>query len=277
MVQKKTPYIFFYFFCIYLVTVYLLKTFLTLNKVTLFILFIAPHFFWFRHTIKQNYGVLSIYNYQFLQACEDEKIKSKLISNQKNERILYGALVAISVLNQFHNLLVKGDHRLMSRYVPFSLLALAVAAILWNALAHSYKGLLNKTLYSFRLLLIPFTFYSTVAVAGVAASHGIESIFMYLNMIHRSQAKRKKMLYFIFVVTLLIFSFGVIFFTNNPILKYIFPANAESPSAQLNTFFLTIFFTGTYLHYFLDSFIYKFSQPLIRSHMMPLLITSDKT
>jgi hypothetical protein len=149
------------------------------------------------------------------------------------------------------------------------LCTLSSAALIFRACMSKERRKSYLAFYLLRLMLFPLSAYSYVALMGVLASHGLEYILVYRQMVANSSlAQNEKRNVHILSASCAFF----VFVTMVP--GFFIPARREPALAIV---FLSAAGTAiNYVHYYLDRLIFMMRDPMTRAHTGPLLMSRKK-
>lgn len=228
----------------------------------LFMQFFALYY----HTLRQIEGISTIYNQQM------KKIWPQNITHfdfvQKCEKILFKLLIVLSCIGYALNIFEQKSHIfavfLMSLFVFLGVIAVNLKIPFWN------KS--NKWIYLLRLVVFPLGIYYPLLGVVIPFFHGVEYLFIVKKIFSSSALTTEKIQRRLFVymlpislavAVLSIFrldrGFGVSFLSDNNLVN------------TLIVFASSLSLAISFLHFYLDSFIYKMKESGIRNSIGKLL------
>lgn len=215
------------------------------------------------HGLFQFFGLSVLYNRKSL-AVENfpEPAKARFLAIEGWERKLHKSFCVISSL-VFGYAFVFQSLPYFSLWV--GLILLLVLAL--NALAWLYPGAgrSNKRWFQLRLFLMPLALFSSWGFVGLAVTHGIEYTLLYSQMAAKSAVPKRARLW---ALTLGFSLVVAVLALPRPGLGGSYVGAAWAGTAAV---LAGISFAITFFHYFIDSQIFHFSDPITRKHIAPLL------
>lgn len=232
-----------------------------------------------QHTIAQVKGISLCYNNALkrdVAMTPDELSKAARV--EKTERLLF-RLLFIADLFFAVPFIIEGylferfdlitPYRIASGLVLFAV----VIAIFVNGRRFPHQSRSNKTPYLLRILLYPLKMFSIpVSTLAIRANHGVEYFFFCRNIIRNSSASAKRIkvasaVFGMFVLgTLILVLLGV----NSP-----FKFRDERQPDLLLAGFMVFSFTHQFLHFYLDSIIFRLSDSYTRQQVRPLIMGAN--
>jgi|GEM_PF-4331890 len=217
------------------------------------------------HTVEQTKGLALLYNRKDeLRLPSDEK--AKLLRLEKIERILFSILVK-AVFLQF----ILASMRLTSFEVNVAatcVFSTLVFAIIGIAIQQTKITRSNKSWFVTSLLFLAALPISTTATLLYRSLHGIEFGFLTHKIWSRSRIAQMTMLAYVVAAAAIIFSVGNMY-------ERSFLSSSYLGHSAIQTLIVINFFIE-YMHYFIDSRIFRFRDPLVRKHIMPLVLDASE-
>jgi len=221
------------------------------------------------HNIKQTFGFSLIYN-KLISAELNNEDKKGLLQFEKKERSYFSFFTIIAIFPAVaYAVPALNPPKNVWPYL-FAATLLFLAPLLWTIFSYPFPEAKMKKWYSLRLLLRPLVYFSPAALAGILAIHGIEYCFLAMQMSKRSRSKIASSLW-VFVPLICLISlipFATIYSPEHS--TQLFGRVAElTPSWKMSL--ATMGFVALYLHYYIDSQIFRFSSEDVRSEFGPLV------
>jgi|GEM_PF-5751135 len=126
----------------------------------------------------------------------------------------------------------------------------------------------NKFYFALRYLFIPLSCYSTVAIWAYEAHHGIEYLFLSQKMVSNSSAQANKRLlpWLGALGVIAIYTVAMLFGLRQ---SSVLLADYFNP--RWFSFIALFTVTTSYLHYYIDGFLFRMRDPVTRRYVLPLL------
>ncbi len=223
---------------------------------------------WGQHAARQMYGISCIYN-RNASLNLDSSAWSKITGRLRLEKIIFQLLTALIIIREVGVLFFHLNRLLWYEALSVAML-IPVFAILYLALTCRGKQWWNKKVYLCRLLLFPLAGISPIAILSADASHSTEYLFLTVKMFRRSKTARKTLYLWCIPILWISYAFFYLIYLNAPLARSIFGNYHTWPHNSLEAIVLRAF-TADYLHYFLDGVIFRMKDPLVRTHIGPLL------
>jgi hypothetical protein len=225
-----------------------------------------------QHTVAQMKGISLCFNSSIHMAVALNEVEKKNAAlNDRIERLLFGALLASEILYNVPNFFTAGHLGFpeMDRIKAFGrILAIASASgLVINAFYFPYREQTRKVSYLCRTFLFALKNLTPVGLITLRAAHGSEYLSIFRRMVQGSKISREKRI--AIYTTTIILSAGVAVMLCSYMVPNLIRADEWSPSVL--TGILVSMFALRYTHYFMDSIMFKMSDPLTRANMGPLL------
>lgn len=200
------------------------------------------------HNVFQNYGFMRLYN----------QSRQHLV-----QKILYFFLFLVTS-SRFLLLFIEFDSSNLIFFKNFlmALGILTVVAIILHSLVMESPFSIYSFFYSFRLFLYALAPSSTYALYGFLASHGVEYFLLYLQMGKNSNLTVTRMHWLSVTV-------GLLALIGLPKVLLSLHSAKLLPATVLTL--KAFIFSCNVTHYIMDSFLYKFSHRVTRTHILPLI------
>lgn len=219
------------------------------------------------HGVGQQHGLASLYNHKLRDQIKHESQNRLLIASAHREKVLFLILKVILVVAAASFLTEWRPPLARSFY--FCTILVVVFGILINAFCSPKYLISNKKYYLLRLLYWPFVAFSPWALLIQKSLHGLEYIFLYRTITsnstlqtNRADSLRVTAIALAIAALIHIPTFGM--------------QKIELPHASgFWAIMLFLKFTLVHAHYYLDSKIFKFSDPASRQHVLPLLMRKE--
>ena len=207
-----------------------------------------------RHDVGQVFGLSILYN---RKASEDRASLERL---EKWERLFFRGFIFLMIVQR----LFFPPLRMVNREVALWLmlpLMLLIVCILWVAARSPARIRRNKMAFLSRLFIYPLATLSPVINSIRGALHGTEYLLLTTQMTGRSKGSKIATSAYLMVAIALAFTVAHFFLVNS--------RTALFPS--IRPIALSIYVTCLYMHYYVDSFLYRARSPIVRAHIGPLL------
>ena len=196
-----------------------------------------------------------------------------------DERRFAWALMAIALFRNGVLLFFQDQPGAVPMALRWSLAAMTFAACfaaIGSAARTPQSSDRAKTIYSLRYLFIPLAPFSDFAYWGMLSCHGVEYLFVTLKIRENSTGARAQPW-----IRLALYGAIVIAFLPLKIVHEEFIA-LENVGAFLSsnwvvTYLVPLTLVASYSHYFIDGFLFKFSNPRTRQMMAPLLLSKPRS
>ena len=216
------------------------------------------------HALAQIKGLSLMYN-QTIQPALSENEKSKQVVVEKRERVLFDSFLFLIVLQLLLTQIFSIPRDALKWFYLTSSMIL-FASIVLNSFAYPQIKRSNKRFYLLSGIFSAFAAYFPVAFVLQKSLHGLEYCFLSYGISKRSSVKMAWQTGFeisLSIVFLYIVSVPAV--TNFPLPAYLVPRNLR----------FSIFFFGFFLkffHYYMDSQMFKFRDPLVRARLARAII-----
>lgn len=209
----------------------------------------------FYHNVFQSYGFISLYSQEDNPASADK-------SRRVFKRICY--LISIFVIASTSFRFFNPSIELKAigiKTMVFLSSCTAIAGVFYSCFG-AQKHNIYRTFYLFRFFLYALSPISKFAMYGYLSSHGLEYLLLYLNMKSFSKTRFE-------LLQIIGFSIAFILFLSIPRILSFFPGLSALPASLAGLIRNTIF-ASTMTHYFMDSVVYKFRDPICRKYILGL-------
>lgn len=222
----------------------------------------------YHHSYSQTFGLSSLYGLQFAsQANSSADQIQRWRRGQQAERQLVKFMMVFHFIAMFDLLRVGYASYLVGVCVALGLLcALLILALNWLLPVTVRR---NKTIFALRYLFFPLAPLSYVCVLAILSLHGVEYLFVCRKMLANSEARVSG-----FEIRAGLFIVGLLTFVtlgDPAILGWWIGAKVPQYLHALN--FMTALSTaGSYMHYHFDALIFRWSNPISKRLIAPLLL-----
>ncbi len=232
------------------------------------------HIFWltfwtinFWHTFRQYYGLSMLYNSISYEngASMDQEKDLKIAKLEKNA---YIGLSTLSTIGCAYFLVFGFSRPFRLTFIFTTLVSILLIIVICSGYSEKLRN--SKLVFNIRLFLIPLMPISFLAGIGMNVNHNFEYMLTFKKIVSNSKVKASLFsIAFGFSIFFLHLGFATSDLHVSRVYKTvnIFFKNHDILHASLLTFSVTI----TTFHYFLDGFIFKFSDPVTRRDLLPLL------
>ena len=221
------------------------------------------------HALWQNHGLSVLYNHAHLQQnIVNENDLKKYRRIERVEKYFFRTFCYLFPLTAafYSGLMAGGWANFLMILTGIACLGLFLLTCLYPKVARS-----NKIFYQLRLFMYPLTFHHPLSFVGLHFMHGYEYWGVYSKMFTNSAIERSlKTAMRVMIITFLVFlliPFRTYIAEQIPFFKNLFSPFPRFLLTELAAFSFSL----TFIHYFLDSRLYHFSDPNNRQHISPLL------
>lgn len=215
------------------------------------------------HSSAQVLGLSMLYNKNNISKIDPPHLEKHFLC-EKRERQLFFLLFIALVLRFIIPVFQKNGQEF--KELSFFICLTLVSAIWINSFFYPEIRHSNKRFFLMSLFLFVFAFTSPLAFFGAQCLHGLEYGLLTKDIFKRAKVKW----HFIGVFTIVIAGVLILFATSAVYLHVFSQESSFYPWLWLVTLI------GAHLHYFLDSQIFKMSDPENRQHIGSLLIFSPE-
>lgn len=230
------------------------------------------------HGVQQKKGLSLIYLRLAHDRAATIEEKSEIKKIEENERssylgfIIFFAAYLIFAASQRLNMALEANLIiLLTRGAQLLYSLFLVRLIYLSIISYRYCGM-NKVIYAARLLpffFVPYSFYATLALA---ASHGLEYLGVYFTFSNRSTISKSALQNF-YLLTLAMLAVGILLQTTRHFDGLTFLAWDTLNEIPLAVKILAAVSLGlTYLHYYLDGVMFRFSNKDSREAFLPMFM-----
>ncbi len=214
------------------------------------------------HIIRQSVGISIMYFLNLKGG--DTKTKMSIIKLEKN---FIGILVAIIVLHIIIQIALPISLKNYAIGMMIFVLTCYISFVLFKIYRFSFEVFKVRFLFYARYLFFPLAPLSIFSTLGRASIHGVEYL-MILEKVVNAKEKKKWRLNWLFFVAVLFYA-AVVFYglKNNAIDLFMDVLHPESVQQLLIGALIN---SITFLHFYIDSFIYKFNDPLVQKNQIKL-------
>ncbi len=227
-----------------------------------------------QHTIAQMRGISFLYNASVRKSVQlNDAEKEQAIRCEKMERFFFNLLLAGEIMYWIPD--IFGLDRLQIpcisdvHFVGGVMSVASCAGLLVNAYYFPRHEKTKKLAFLFRVVLFPLKMLTTIGGISLRAAHGTEYLTIFRGMVKSSKttpAKKTK----IFVITTAVSAvYAILFCLTWPIAVRELTGFSE-PKLLLAWAMLGAFIIR-FTHYYMDSVVYKMSDPATRAAVAPLL------
>ncbi len=228
-----------------------------------------------QHTVAQMRGISLCYNSSLrrkIKFTDDDNIVARQV--ERIERFLFNFLFAGEVLFWIPKIFLKDNFEIPGIDSIQNLGALFIVCsslgILWNGRRYPHQDKSNKFSFLVRVLLFPLKMVNMVGSLFIRAAHGTEYLAIYRRMVNGSKmevAKKKK----IFLISIFVSLCYLVPYLTGWVIQI-----PETMSWTISDRLMVTALLGTFVirftHYYLDSVMFKMSDPNTRFTMAPLLL-----
>ncbi|NJM09929.1 MAG: hypothetical protein HC883_03290 [Bdellovibrionaceae bacterium] len=230
-----------------------------------------------RHWVRQSQGFSLTYNWRLRSNLNYSAAETQILGrNEKLEKRLFTVLtystvaagfVSSSELLEFETGL--NNPQLMVFFIGIAVLSAFILVFLAFRTPQVERS--NKVYYSLRYLLVPLHGISIIANLGMRAIHGIEFLFLTVQMTRNSRISRRSV-YWLAISSLVFVLFAALCtMTKGAIFGALFRRQYSEYKGWI-TFLATLNATFTYMHYYSDALMFRMRNEPTRKLIGPLIL-----
>jgi len=227
------------------------------------------------HAIVQGFGLSLLYNRALRQSTSLTAEQDLALQNSElwERRWMWVATVGIFLSNfySFRELEFAASFYLRVAETGRALIAIAVIGTLWCCIRHPGLRSSNKFVFNLRKIFFVIEPGNLLYLAFVRAVHGFEYLAVTQQIHKQSQTDRKSSVSaWVWIggslITAILLLSRILVVSDSP-----WGAEFRGPIwIWLSSFSIAL----TVTHYYYDAIIYRFSQPEVRRHVLPLMLPS---
>jgi len=228
-----------------------------------------------QHGIAQMRGISLCYNgilRRKIQFTEAEK--SLATQNEKLERLFFSSLLLGEILYWIPDIFGLDKIRVpgmdASRFIGGVLAIASAVAIIVNSLYFPRQSQSKKFGFVVRVAVYPLRMLSMIGTITLRAAHGTEYLVIFKRIVQGSKISESRKKRVFLVATFFSLAYAVIFAISFPVAVRQATGRYVPREWIANT--LLFAFIVRYSHYYLDSVIYRMSNPATRAVIGPLLV-----
>jgi hypothetical protein len=224
----------------------------------------------FHHSLYQSLGLSLSYIRKFeLDPDKNFSNLAKLRRLERAERLLCRSILILKIAM----ILLLGFQisNLKFFYLCLGGIALCVSGLFAIGLSYP-NAMINKKIFMVRYIFYPLMPFSYIASFAWSSLHGVEYFCTFRQMqeqsIRRSNLKRTSILVYSSLIVLLFSLLAIV--GRSEAHYWIEPVFVDFPS--LTAYLGSMAIAGSYAHYYLDSLMFRMSDPTTRNSVGPLLL-----
>ncbi len=216
------------------------------------------------HNIGQTKGLSLLFNRLSNPGLSvEQKLKQERV--EKAERTLFNIFIVVLV-GLVALRFAQINWALPTNPVYVAVLAVLALMLVVNSWRYPNVNTTNKGIFMLGMFFHVTAAFSVAGLAMQRALHGLEYCFLSWNIIKNSKVKIKRGAILI-LATLVFYAVGSIAISYSSVL----PFGEVSLNSSLFRIFLFLSFFLDFFHYYADSVLFHFKDPLVREHVGPLL------
>ncbi len=231
---------------------------------------IAINLYIVHHGLSQSVGLSLTHYSSFVKIPESGKIVLTKIMAAERRLVPLVMLLTVIVF-----MALKLENKILTTTI-FSISCLILFIYLGQILFKIYKFDIElfklKLLFHSRFFLFLLFFYNSLAVALRAAVHGVEYFMVTKTIFSKSKLTCTKRNFFIYLILAVLFSVVTVNSLAQNVNQYFY--NKPFEGSFFDHFCYVFSMSLSVVHFFIDSFIYKMSDPAVKSNQGRLLVES---
>lgn len=223
------------------------------------------------HKATQCFGLSLLYNRQvekLVTISTDEQKKIRYLENW--ERWLLRAMIVFVCAAAFCKFTFPDERIAVSILSMLSFVA--TAALTYVVWKYPFGKQSNKRQFCLRYLFFPFAIVSVIPLIALSALHGIEYLFVTKKMQQASAHKTKTKDHVVMIAIVMLFTF--IALPDYQTLGWWMRPQLLAHTALLDVLMIVSASCG-FLHFHMDSLMFKMRDPISRQYLAPLLTKSE--
>jgi len=264
--------IYLFFIAIGLFSYRFIIEFTQLNYTTVLSLYFGIYLFSSRtHTLMQTKGLLKIYNYKIKNLINGGHVIDEDLKKQKREVVLIYLTTALCGVQAFmYSFNPKSPGLKNYEIISIFIGCILVGLLFWNSLTQKGTNQSSKKSYLLRMLYYPITPISGFATLATEVLHGIEYLYVTREMRANSKMKSNKLWYILLFIFCSFVSITWFLSSHQALVKLLYKDDLASIPA-IFVVFSAVNVSNAFFHFYLDSVIFKFREPIIGKEIGPLL------
>lgn len=205
------------------------------------------------HGISQTKGISALFNLNYCQR-NPQAVKERIFGIAQIENILFNVLIVIGL---FFALVVIFRNELFysTKYYFFAGGLFVCCLLILNSFRYPKEAFQKKKIFLLSTLFPTFTILTPLGGVIQRCLHGIEYAFICTTTVKNSRARISKWAWFYFSTLVLFFSLFVVD-------AFVFETKTSLLSiSNVEKYLLLFGFLAEFVHYFLDGYMFKFSDP----------------
>ena len=227
-----------------------------------------------QHTVAQMKGISLCYNSAIRRRIKLSDAEVKIAQkNERIERVLFNFLLAGEVLFWIPEIFVKDQIHIPGiqhlHILGGAFTVVSAVGIVINSLFYPHQSKSHKFSFLLRVLLFPLKMLNIVGGIFVRAAHGTEYLMMYRQMVKGSKTPhvQKSKIFLTSILVSLAYLIPYLIGWNHNVRQF----TGFDASDTLIVAALIGTFVIRFVHYYLDSVLFKMSDLHTRMHVAPLL------
>ncbi len=234
------------------------------------------------HAARQTFGLLLLYNRAEERAGQAPADRQEQIARDETaQRWLATILIFILTIEPFSTLGGVAYKKSLEPVILFikAILVLSLLILIWRGGQWRRS---NKALFSLRILALPFAFNSLHLLRASGMIHGVESLYMCLQIVKRSASRNiglGRRPFWALMISMIVFGAMILLYfaegVDPELVAEVSNARPRSENSRVNDLILMnscIIFAIGFFHNYVDSIVYRMRDPLVRKHIGPLIL-----
>ena len=227
-----------------------------------------------QHTIAQMRGISFLYNSSIRKSAQfTDAEKEQAIRCEKLERLFFNLLLAGEIFYWIPDIFGLDKLQIPCitdiHFVGGVLSVASCAALLVNGYYFPKHDKTKKLAFLFRVILFPLKMLTTIGGISLRAAHGTEYLTIFRGMVKSSSISKSRKTRIFVITTIVSLAYAVLFCMTWP--NAVAELTGFSEPHTLLVWAMLGAFVLRFTHYYMDSVLYKMSDPATRAAVAPLL------
>ncbi len=217
------------------------------------------------HNVSQTKGIALLYNREIRKILdEDEKRVQSHV--EKVERLLFNTLVVALVVGTLYVAFLRRKSDLNLKYALSAFALAAALGLVVNCMRYPKVGRSFKVPFTATAILHALILAAPFVLVFQRALHGLEYVFLAQKMSKRTRAQ-----WTIGIVSFVFTLFGIFLVIRILVGPGRYGKTYFGLSDDVMIVLLTLAYWVEYLHYYIDSIMFRMKDSSVRTHVQPLL------